>query len=353
MCLLITQSATAPILSDAWLEDFHAYNSDGAGIMYVENGKLHVHKIVPKDSSDFIKLYREHAEGRNCAIHLRYKTHGAIDHENTHPYEVFGEDHPDGALWMMHNGVLSTGNDADTTKSDTWHFIREYLRPMLEKNRDLLHTPQFQAMLGSFIGNNRFTFMDELGRVVTINEQQGIYWGGRWMSNTYAWTAPRYSLTTDGGYTEQEIAQLEVDELPQRSSLLVAGDPRKTTKGWASRGYGYDYDYDYEYDYYDSPSSTKTAYSTVYSDDVEYEWSAKDIAEDALEWLVEAGFSVTVTVEDVCAYITKLGDDALYDLCYALRDGHLLEADFNSFITDLCPLDADYDSEEYYEEFAA
>lgn len=294
MCLLINQPATAPSLPDHWLSDFYSYNSDGAGIMYVENGKLHVHKIVPKDAQDFIKLYREYAEGRDCAIHLRYKTHGDIDTENTHPYEVFGEDHPDGALWMMHNGVLSTGNTADTTKSDTWHFIRDYLRPILNTNRALLHSPEFQDMLGGFIGNNRFTFLEQDGRMVTINEHQGVFWGGRWMSNTYAWTAPAGALSTSWEEMDKELAKVEVSEVPTLSYGRV-GDPR-TAGTWS---YG---------------TAWGDTHGGMYSMDMQEQIEEEYI--NVMSSLDECGLTLTslgVTEDQVYDAVNYLGEQLLLD----------------------------------------
>lgn len=303
MCLLINQPATAPSLPDHWLSDFYSYNSDGAGIMYVENGKLHVHKIVPKDAQDFIKLYREYAEGRDCAIHLRYKTHGDIDTENTHPYEVFGEDHPDGALWMMHNGVLSTGNTADTTKSDTWHFIRDYLRPILDTNRDLLHSPEFQAMLGGFIGNNRFTFLEQDGRMVTINEHQGVFWGGRWMSNTYAWTAPAGALSTSWEEMDEELAKMEVSEVPALS-YGRAGDPRLADR-WDGVG--------------------ASRYTDLYDDQYDMVFDADDGYMYVVQAIEDCGLtldSLGLTEDDVANAVGIVGASELLALIEDVMWGH-------------------------------
>lgn len=191
MCLLVTQSATSPQLTAKWLTDFHEANADGVGVMYVENGELVVEKLLPKTASDFINFYHNHIEGRDCAFHLRMKTHGHIDMENCHPYEVLNKPEHGIDLWLMHNGVLHTDNKADITKSDTWHYIRDYLRPILEHNPDFAFHPAFVELIGDHIGTgNKFVLMDNNGRQVVINQEQGVYWGGRWLSNTYAWSAP-------------------------------------------------------------------------------------------------------------------------------------------------------------------
>jgi hypothetical protein len=78
MCLLITHQANADKFDYDTVEDFYWYNSDGVGVMYAENGELVVKKALPKDPLECFEFIRENAEGRNCAIHLRMRTHGPI-----------------------------------------------------------------------------------------------------------------------------------------------------------------------------------------------------------------------------------------------------------------------------------
>jgi hypothetical protein len=185
MCLLFTRTAgVSANLSDAWLKDFYSHNKDGFGVMYAKDGGLHVDKGIGS-VDDWIKFYREY-EGLTAAFHLRMRTHGNIDLTNCHPYEVYGNG-AEMPIYMMHNGVLSHGNAKDTSKSDTWHFIRDYIIPLSAKDPAVMFTPEMQAVLGKFIGNNRFAFMNHLGQLQIVNKNQGVEWQGMWLSNTYAW----------------------------------------------------------------------------------------------------------------------------------------------------------------------
>ena len=76
------------------------------------------------------------------------------------------------------------GNDNDVEKSDTWHFIHDYLRTL---PTDALHDPGLARMLGEFIDNNRFAIMSADGRLTVVNRDQGVETHGIWFSNTYAW----------------------------------------------------------------------------------------------------------------------------------------------------------------------
>lgn len=181
MCLMISKPAKASF-HETWLADFWSRNRDGAGVMWAEGGKVRVEKILSPTAAQWIRFYKEHAAGRSCLIHLRMRTHGNIDFDNVHPYEVGN------GVWLMHNGILSYGNDEDPSKSDTWHYIRKHLRDAVAADPKVIHTKHFAETVGKHIGaSNRFGIMDGAGRSVLVNRSSGVVWGGAWFSNTYAW----------------------------------------------------------------------------------------------------------------------------------------------------------------------
>lgn len=198
MCLLVSQPATTAF-TDEFLIDVYNKNSDGLGIMYAEAGRLHVYKALPANAQDFVDFYRKHAQDRDCIWHARMKTHGDIDMENCHPYRVTDD------IWMAHNGILSTGNDADHTKSDTWHFIKNVLRPSLTADPDLILDPQWVAFMGEVIGgSNKFGLLRSDGEICVINRKSGVEFENSWLSNTYAWSPSRFGFrghqTYQGGH---------------------------------------------------------------------------------------------------------------------------------------------------------
>ena len=192
MCLLIQQTKDTNF-TDEHLLDFYTRNKDGIGVMWAEDGKLFSDKLIPKTAQESVDFYNRVARGKDCCVHYRMRTHGAIDHENTHPYEVFGftasHEMP---MLLMHNGILHTSNRADETKSDTWHYIRDYLHRLLDGNPALAFDPVFEQVISKHIGNNRFALMNHLGQTVIFNKAQGVSYNGAWMSNTYAWSADKW-----------------------------------------------------------------------------------------------------------------------------------------------------------------
>jgi hypothetical protein len=197
MCLLTQQPASVNF-TDAFLLDVYTKNKDGLGVMYAESGKLHVYKSLPANGQDFVDFYRMHVANRDCIWHARMKTHGDIDMENCHPYRVTDD------IWMAHNGILSTGNDADHSKSDTWHFIKNVLRPALTADPNLMLDLEWINFMGNIIGgSNKFGLLRSDGETCIINRSSGVEFSNSWLSNTYAWTPSRFGFQSPqarGGY---------------------------------------------------------------------------------------------------------------------------------------------------------
>lgn len=186
MCLLINKPANTTF-SKNFYEGVFKKNEDGLGVMYAENGRVVVKKILPKTFEDVEAFIRDEVDGRECSLHFRMQTHGDVDLTNCHPYQVISADEGY-ELWLMHNGVLHTDNKKDQTKSDTWHYINDYLRPMLLANPTFFLTEAFKEVVGAHIGSgNKFVLMDYMGNVVTVNKDEGVEYEGAWLSNTYAW----------------------------------------------------------------------------------------------------------------------------------------------------------------------
>lgn len=189
MCLIITGSAnkvrTALLETEGLLLDVFKTNPDGIGVMYATKNKLKIVKTLPKSLEDAQKfIERMPTDERSLAIHFRWTTHGDTDLVNCHPYTVV-----EGEVALMHNGVLRTGNSKDKSKSDTWHFIEDYLKGSVAMAPGIVFDPGYAALVREYIGSsNRFVLMGKDGRMIILNKKEGLEHEGLWFSNTYAWT---------------------------------------------------------------------------------------------------------------------------------------------------------------------
>lgn len=240
MCLIFTHHKDT-VLDEGWIKNFHYRNPDGIGVMssgYDANNVpiVSIEKFLPRNGTEAWEFYKGHIQGKECVVHFRMMTHGKVNHENVHPYIIAGTDEQP-TLAFMHNGILSCGNSADKDKSDTWHFNEYYLKPLLDPiqngHPDLAMKEEFALIMGEFIGtNNRFVFMDDLGRTQIVNEDTGVYWRGMWLANTYAWDAPNHVFGVRHGRYKKGVVEEEHDDFKD-----VAPDPWEYEDGGWWTGY--------------------------------------------------------------------------------------------------------------------
>jgi hypothetical protein len=137
-------------------------------------GGLEVKRGFDKD--DMLKAVDGFGE-RPMSIHFRFATHGQINISNNHPFHVADN------LYMMHNGIVDISEVIDPNMSDTWHFTKNELSVM-KNDPTLLTNPAFLRMIETKIGwGNKMVLMHGNGEVVILNEGQGLWHKGLWMSN--------------------------------------------------------------------------------------------------------------------------------------------------------------------------
>lgn len=266
MCILIHQPKDY-CFTASHLEDFYQKNPDGFGaiVNHGDERGVVVYKIVGslKDVED---LYFNSIACYEAVIHFRMKTHGDIDLDNCHPYGVTD------SMWMAHNGILSSGNDKDKSKSDTWHYIQDFIKPMLEQTPDALDNPYIRGYIGVHIGSsNKFGFMTSDGDVHIINKHSGVEYEGVWYSNTYAWSPYKH------GYEPAPVTNYYTG--------TTAGGHNKSTKGAGRYGSSSSWRYwneieeaeyaAWEQEGYRSPSETRYPANTTAPTQAQLNWDAK------------------------------------------------------------------------------
>jgi len=214
MCIAIYKPEDVTI-SKASLERCFDANPDGAGFMFAEDNKLHIHKGYFKFKS-FYKAYKEH-ETKQALVHFRIKTHGKTDKTNCHPFLV------NDGLGFIHNGIIS--GYGDDKLSDTIQFNNAILKKIVKKHGSMgLFDDPMQELIENVIGYSKLVFLDKKGNFNIMNEDKGHWYNKVWYSNdSYKKPAPisTYPVTNWKNYGKQDTL---FASSPKTSSLVAIGD---------------------------------------------------------------------------------------------------------------------------------
>ena len=143
MCLIISKpNGVKPdykIMSQALADNPH-----GWGIMYADNNSIKIIKGI--EAKAFFQAAKT-VGTRQAVYHMRYKTHGELNVENCHPFQVTAD------IYMMHNGIISTASSLDLGMSDSYHFATYVLSPILTIKPELFGTKDFADIVSGMVGS--------------------------------------------------------------------------------------------------------------------------------------------------------------------------------------------------------
>jgi len=169
-------------------------NTDGAGVMFAEDGRLKIAKGFMKWRPFKRYMKRIGTERKTAlpfAFHFRIATHGSITERNCHPFKVHD------SMAMMHNGIMSNVPiEKEIDISDSEAFVDLYVKGLeadlsMSKQlniKQLEYGSPLNDLFDSFIGASKLLFMDNNGETAIVNESLG-YWAkdgageGMWFSN--------------------------------------------------------------------------------------------------------------------------------------------------------------------------
>ena len=117
MCIIVAKDKKTKLPKEEYLRNCFESNDDGAGFMYVDNGKVIIDKGYMKYDK-FIKHYHELCKKYNnfknkaLVMHFRIGTAGENSKANTHPYPITRHRKPlhktfvKTDLGVVHNGII-------------------------------------------------------------------------------------------------------------------------------------------------------------------------------------------------------------------------------------------------------
>ena len=234
MCLII-KTDNPKQLQLGLLETAYLNNSDGFGVMFCNQGKLHTQKIAPKSFKDIEKLWSKYKDlNVPMGLHFRFNTMGDTSRAMSHPFQVLSKSKGDDRdMWVMHNGPQLPTPMIDDNKSDTHQFIKWVLRPQLSANPKLLYNAEWQEMIEELIGSDKLLFLDgKTKEFVIYNESEGKEMDNvGWLSNTYS-IQPTYSSVRDYEY------DFETNKMKKKDKWGWEDDEYGYSGVYSNRSYG-------------------------------------------------------------------------------------------------------------------
>lgn len=177
MCIIINKIRGLEKPSKETLKNCWDSNPDGAGVMWNEEGKVHIRKGF-MDFDSFYKFTEtiQNPTEKGIVYHFRITSHGGTSQQNTHPFPLAATYEELRTLDVLtdigfcHNGIISeTSNHRDIFAlkvSDTMVFIKDYIVPILAlSERELNETVM---MLINTIGRSKFSFLTPDGEIKTL-----------------------------------------------------------------------------------------------------------------------------------------------------------------------------------------
>ena len=133
MCVVVVSPAGVAVPSRDTLAKCFRANPDGAGLMYAEDGFVHVRKGLMTPEAVYAALAAvPDSKALPVVIHFRIGTQGGNTPEMCHPFPITKSDEGLRArsarctVGLAHNGILPLTCQKGATESDTYLFVRDY-----------------------------------------------------------------------------------------------------------------------------------------------------------------------------------------------------------------------------------
>lgn len=194
MCVIIAKKPGIEIPFEM-LKSACMVNSDGWGLASVDRGVVSIQRGCDPKGNDPENIARalEQSKDIPAYLHLRFRTHGPVDLENTHPFETLNKAEHGMSVFFMHNGTMHEFSGHNSNRSDSYWFNERIVRPLLvrcsayDDAEQVLKTPFVAEILKHYAGTaNKFVLLDHFGNSMVINKSHGKEYEFGWASNEYS-----------------------------------------------------------------------------------------------------------------------------------------------------------------------
>lgn len=308
MCVIVSKEKNVKLPSKKILKTCFDNNPDGAGLMYVKDNKVVIDKGYMTFNSFYKRIkqlkkeFNSDLTDKAIVFHFRIGTSGGNIKENTHPFPISSDIkdlkalHINTDIAVAHNGIIS-GYVYDTL-SDTQNFIKDFLEPLKELNKNFYKNDKILNIIDKELG----------GKLTILDTKENITYIG--------------SFETENG--------VKYSNSTYKTSRYSYSSSKFTTYNYPSYN---KYDYDDYYDYYDSSYDYVTytldefiksniKYDILKNGDfVEYSSSIREVTDNTL-YIVDEDYNLyEVYTYNNIEYVDLIGTNvAVFDNNYEYKD---------------------------------
>jgi hypothetical protein len=178
MCIIAIKPSSKAMFSDETIQEMFSRNRDGAGIMFTQNGKVHIKKGFMTVDSVLDYVHSRDWSGVPVVMHFRIGTAGPNNELNCHPYPIGMENclECDCDVAMAHNGILSKYNPPRGSQiNDTQVFVNRIISRL---PADFLNNQAVCELISNDIGSSKLAFLTQYGKISRFGdwiEDDGYY----------------------------------------------------------------------------------------------------------------------------------------------------------------------------------
>lgn len=205
MCIICAKPAGVKMPTSETREIMWKGNPDGAGIMWVENGKVRIAKGLMKQKrfEAFLTELSSKIDMVKTPIvmHFRITTHGGTKPENCHPFPItenlglLQKLNSTCEIGVAHNGILSFTPRQGI--SDTMEYILTQLSVIKRINRKFYMERKFLELISNATAGSRLCFLTSNGEIVTTGVWEKDESGLLYSNSNYKKIRLTYGMYTD------------------------------------------------------------------------------------------------------------------------------------------------------------
>ena len=255
MCIIVAKEKGKKLPSKETLETCFNRNNDGAGLMYVQNGKV----VIDKGYMDFKSFYKRIKKlqkrfksdltDKAIVMHFRIGTSGENDKATTHPFPISSNSEDlrktyfKTDLGMAHNGVIYDyvyGKEL----SDTQNFVKDFVSVLKELDNKFLLNKRVIELLDKECGS-KLCFLDNKENIYYIGdfiEDEGVKYSNSTYKKVVYSTTPsyKYGCYDYSNYYDDYYEDYDPNKWKEYKPTLTTLKDVKTVEDFVKRGVEYE-----------------------------------------------------------------------------------------------------------------